>query len=769
MTDTTGKMITAKASASSGYSDRPADVLCSNAGMGGDGGAFQTHSDELDCMWISVRNPLPEAYLEFDLGRPEAISTMHVWNFGQPESTAAGMRAVRIFTSCNHNEWAEFVSPQSPFILARADGEPTFQATNLDDGTHSPVHFDGLTARYVRIQALDGIGIGCWGEYIEGQYRHGLSAVRFFAYKPQTAFGSYIPALTYCTDSRTPEEKGLMNISNGWGLSDPGTPEALLTDDPQTMWLSTLCPLSGEIIFDLEGTYPIGEMHIWNYNEPGNTAAGLKNVRIYYAIGFSDWKELKGDGYPYIFRQAPGVRSKATNLVVPESPAANLVAPEPPAANLVVPEPQPVRFANVRARYIKIVPSGPCGEGTWGTYNGFEQRYGLGKVRIYTGEGYCMEPDYRFTSLLSNYNGWSGADGILMVPSDGIEKQLPEEDAAARKTIVIFSDTFYGRVNPVTRQRSRYTVLNNSSAEFYGNHPAALDFRIRTSPEGKPDSLIPNPGDGRYFYWLQDCLVHNDRYISFTDNIVFDGSGMEGFQFDLVGVDMVSIPLKDGSLDFDGVTAKPTTLFTGSPRSYFGCAVLPNTREAQMPFADGYVYIYGLRDSGLLTKSLLVARVDPDHLEDFGHYTFFNGTEYVAGIENAAIICEEGGAEMSITPITAGKHAGRYLFLYSNGNVGNRISCRISDSPAGPFSESILLYEIREPENISRFGGQKIYTYNAKAHYHVSSEDSLLISYNVNSQDFESHLKNAEIYRPRLLRLKRIVRAGDKQNTKELV
>lgn len=749
MVETTGKMISAKASASDGYSDRPVDVLCNNAGMGGDGGIFQLHSDELDCMWVSVRNPSQDACLEFDLGRPEAISCMLVWNFGQPGNTAAGMRGIRIFTSCDSISWDEFVSPQSPFIFACTSGEPSFRATNLDDGAHTPVWFNGLTARYVRIRALDGIGVGSWGEYTEGQYRHGLSAVRFFAYKPQTAVGVLLPALSYCVDSRTPEDDYMMNISNGWGLSDPCSKDALFTADCRAMWISKLCPISGEITFDLEGTYPIGEMHIWNYNEPGNTAAGLKSVRIYYAVGHSDWKELKGDGYPYVFGRASGTGGiKATNLEQPMSPATNLEG----SGSL------PVRFGNVPARYIKIVPAGPCGEGTWGTYNGFEQRYGIGKVRFFAGEGYCVEPDYRFTSLLSNYNGWSGADGILMVPSDGVEKQLSAQEAEDRKTIVIFSDTFYGKVNPVTRQRSAYTVLNNTSAEFNGNCPEKLDFRIRATSDGKPDSLIPNPDDGRYFYWLQDCLIHNNRYISFTDNIVFDESGMEGFQFNLVGVDMVSIPIRDGSLDFDRVRTKETTLFTESPRSYFGCAVLPNTYEAQMPFADGYVYIYGLKDNGLLAKSLLVSRVIPDQIEDFSQYSFYNGTEFVAGIENAAVICEEGGAEMSITPITTGEYAGRYLFIYSDANIGNRISCRIGDTPAGPFSESMLLYEIRESENIRRFGGQKIYTYNAKAHYHISSEDSLLISYNVNSQDFESHLKNAEIYRPRFLRLKRITR-----------
>ncbi len=43
------------------------------------------------------------------------------------------------------------------------------------------------------------------------------------------------------------------------------------------------------------------------------------------------------------------------------------------------------------------------------------------------------------------------------------------------------------------------------------------------------------------------------------------------------------------------------------------------------------------------------------------------------------------------------------------------------------------------------------YTYNAKAHPHLSTPDRLLISYNVNTFDFFEHFSNADIYRPRFV------------------
>ncbi|MHB1483631.1 MAG: discoidin domain-containing protein [Saccharofermentanales bacterium] len=735
-TNDTGKIIRAVAYSEEGYSDRAVDVLCDNSGMNGDESLYQLHSNELDTMWITVRNPESHNTVWFDLGAGLQISCMMIWNFNQQGNTQAGLRLIRIFTSNDSVSWDEYLSDQSPFVLAQASGEPWIRATNLDDPDHSPVWFNGKTVRYVKLVPDPEIGVGNHGEYIEGQHRYGLSAVRFYLFKPQTEYGVYLPARAYPTD-RCAANIEHNNICNGLGLSNETGADALLSNLPEDLWLSELNPVHGEILFDFEGTYPIKEMHLWNYNEKGNTGAGIKNVRIFYGKSRFQWEELKGDGYPYILDRASGETGEK-------------------AGNLAGERPGPVKFDGVMARYVKIVLAGGCGTGTWGYYNGFEQRFGIGKVRFYADEGYCVEPNHHFNGLLSNYHGWSGADGIFMAPDDGEECQKSGEQQQNHKTITIFSDTFYGEVDPVTRKRKSFTVLNNSSAEFISNKPEQLNFRIRKDQNGDVCSLITNLASKGCFYWLQDCFIHNKKLYSFTDNIVFDEKGMEGFQFDLIGVDRVSINLVNGSLDFESVETCQTPLYLDNPKTYYGCAILPNSYKAKLPYADGYIYIYGLQDKGLLNKSLLISRVKEEEFENFDAYTFYNGDEFVPDIRAAVSICEEGGAEMSITPITEGEHEGKYLYIYSVSSVGCSISCRIATTPWGPFSDSVLLYDIQEAKEIAKFGGRKIYTYNAKAHYHISTPDELIISFNVNSMDFESHIQNAEIYRPRFLSLKTI-------------
>jgi len=738
-----GRIIRAVAFSDEKFSDRKVLSLCDNSGMNGDESIYQLHSNELDTMWISVKNPKSNLCLWFDLGASIQISCMLVWNFNQPGNTMTGLRKIQIFTSNDFIVWEEFHNDQSPFILSQASGEPWIKATNLDDGNNSPIWFNGRTARYIKIVPDKEKGVGNHGEYTEGQHRYGLSAVRFYKYKPNVAYGGYIPANAYSLDCCDTNNIDKNNICNGLGLSNESGADALLSNLSENLWLSEINPIHGEILFDLEGTYPIREMQIWNYNEKGNTKAGLKNIKIFYGKSKFQWEELKGEGYPYILNQSNGENNEVASNI---------------SANPSI----PVKFNGVMARYIKIALAGGCGVGTWGSYNGFEQRYGIGKVRFYADEGYCVEPNYYFSSLVSNYNGWSGADGIFMAPSDGQECQFSTELQKTRKTIAIFSDTFYGDVNPVTRQRKNFLVLNNSSAEFIGARPEKLDFRVQHDSTGNACSFIPNPSSKEWFYWLQDCFIHQGKLYSFTDNIIFDEKGMEGFQFDLIGVDRVSINIVDESLDFDSVEIERTPLYTDNPKTYYGCAILPNSYEAKLPNADGYIYIYGLKDQGLLTKSLLVSRVKTEDFDNFDAYTFYNGTSFVPDINQAAPICEEGGAEMSITPITKGENEGKYLYVYSNSSVGSSISSRIAVTPWGPFSDSVLLYDIQEPKEIAKFGGQKIYTYNAKAHYHISTPDELIISYNVNTMDFESHIQNAEIYHPRFLSLKTIEKTKNK-------
>jgi hypothetical protein len=248
-------------------------------------------------------------------------------------------------------------------------------------------------------------------------------------------------------------------------------------------------------------------------------------------------------------------------------------------------------------------------------------------------------------------------------------------------------------------------------------------------------------------------VIHGTLYV-FTDNIVEDPSGMEGFQFRLIGVDMVSAAMTPDGPDLDQLTIVATPLYT--PEMYFGCAILPNHDEAGLPGADGYVYVYGIYESHKDEKQLVVARVMARDFSNMEQFTFYDGTGWSRNIRDAAPICDEAGSEMSVTPITTGEHAGKYLFVYASRKSKDMVACRIGDKPWGPVGEPIMLYAMDTKEDFESCGERKVYYYNAKGHYHISREGELILTHNVNTMDFESNLKNVNIYHPRFHRMHRI-------------
>jgi hypothetical protein len=729
-----GNMIYAKAFADEKHYDRSPTNVINNAGMSGSDGVFQTHDNKTDTMWLTVKDPESNS-IGFDFGDIKQIGYMYVWNFNQAGFTGAGLKEVKIYYSYDKSDWIELKGEGYPYHFAQADGVNAQHATNLDDGQHSPINFNGISARYVKIIPDNRKYIGNWGDYIEKQHRYGLSQVRFYSYKPCIKKDSVIPASIYSSDCSDEISK----ITNSYGLSDNNSKEALHGNDKKMMWLSNLRPINRTLIFDLDGTYPLSEMWVWNYNEKANTGAGIKNAKIYHSFDCATWTELKSEGYPYQFSQANGLEGQA-------------------ATNLNDGMNSPVLFGGIMARYVKLEVTGSAGVGTWGGYNAFENRFGISKVRFFAASGYCIEPERNFTGLLSNYNGWSGADGIFMAPIDGVEKKKEALEQKETKSVAIFSDTFIGEADPITRKRKTFEIVNNTTASFTGidTDEIEFDFFYKQDSEGKPKSLITVPEKKEYFYWLQDCVINQEKLYAFTDNIVEDLSKMEGLQFKLVGVDRISIQIKDGKVDFETVKIDETPLFRQENNLYFGCAILPNSYEAKLPFADGYIYIYGLIEQVVGIKSLVVARVRAEDFENFSKFEFYNGQIFSADITKIAPICEEGAPEMSITPIEEGEYKGKYLFVYAAGGISDTIVCRIGDTPWGPVSEKSILYSIDEPAKLLNHGSKNIYTYNAKAHYHISKPGELLITYNINTLNFESHIKNCDIYRPRFIKIRKI-------------
>ncbi|HEX5025895.1 MAG TPA: DUF4185 domain-containing protein, partial [Agriterribacter sp.] len=176
----------------------------------------------------------------------------------------------------------------------------------------------------------------------------------------------------------------------------------------------------------------------------------------------------------------------------------------------------------------------------------------------------------------------------------------------------------------------------------------------------------------------------------------------------------------------------------------FGAGVLVNTTEAGATNGDGYLYIYGVRGK---QKEIIVARVKPAALDQFDQWRFWNGKSWTNDINTISPIADHASNEMSVSQL----EDGRYIMVFQEDGLSSRIGIKLGASPAGPFGEMIAIYDAKDDLRDS----PNLFSYNAKAHPVLSNRGELLISYNINSFDFNTDIKkNPHLYRPRFIKLK---------------
>ena len=184
----------------------------------------------------------------------------------------------------------------------------------------------------------------------------------------------------------------------------------------------------------------------------------------------------------------------------------------------------------------------------------------------------------------------------------------------------------------------------------------------------------------------------------------------------------------------------PWEKFSTSGDTFFGSFLLKD---------DGFVYIYGTAEEiidGFAKKYMVLARVPEALLEDFDHWRFFAEGRWVPNLSAASRLCGNMANEYSVSFQPA---LGKYIVVYSEDGFSKNIVARLAPKPYGPWSESMLLYQCPE-ENRQ----ENIFCYAAKGHPEISMAfNELIITYVANSTDFRLIAEDAELYRPRFLRV----------------
>jgi len=250
--------------------------------------------------------------------------------------------------------------------------------------------------------------------------------------------------------------------------------------------------------------------------------------------------------------------------------------------------------------------------------------------------------------------------------------------------------------------------------------------------------------------WLQDGAIINHHLYFLPMVINSDPSQPEGLQFRVVGVALFKTPIKNHMIDYEHATMKMAPLLLDKQPSQFlyGGAILSNTVEAGAKDPDGYIYIYGYKTT-MGFRELIAARVKPEDFEHFDDWRYFNGDSWVTDPMDAKPLLPHISCEMSVSQLLHGQNKDKYIAVFTYDTNTPHVAFAIGDSPVGPFGEPQKIYHTPEQAIFK----STTYTYNAKAHPHLSSSTNILVSYNTNTYNFEHNMSNNLIYRARFIRL----------------
>ena len=343
--------------------------------------------------------------------------------------------------------------------------------------------------------------------------------------------------------------------------------------------------------------------------------------------------------------------------------------------------------------------------------------------------------------MLRRNSGWIGADGVYAVPLNGVETPGKANET---ETLFWFSDNIWGKIEDDTLV-DNWEMANNCVAYLKGGSPDAskMEYFRRQDAEGKTLSMFeaktPNAAPGEY-YWLGDGYFNHaldSTIYIFAYRIKNIPGGI--YPFDDVGLSLIALP-KNSRPPFDGQRQLDVPYFfkdsKGQGKVVFGISVLANTVGAGAPNPDGYIYVYGIRGP---KRELIVSRVEDKQFENFDQWTFWNGEEWTKDVHSSAALTNRVSNEMSVSFM----EDGRVIAAYQLDTNSPDIMIQAGRRPEGPFQLAKKIWSTPEIYEDLDF-----YTYNAKAHPHLSKPGELLISYNVNSFDFLDDIK----YQPHHLR-----------------
>ena len=328
--------------------------------------------------------------------------------------------------------------------------------------------------------------------------------------------------------------------------------------------------------------------------------------------------------------------------------------------------------------------------------------------------------------VTQNGPGWTGGDGTysLLLP-DGTN-------------LWMWSDSYIGTVDPVTRLRSSYlftahnslTILNQATGSWttVGYPPKTSSYFV---PTNKSD-----------WFWVGGGYVTQPSPGVYNIKIMLlEWTGA----FKLVGHSVATLAWPSLSiLSITPVRGLDTSIEWGTKILKVG----------------NLYYIYGLKDPGTDTKTPYVARTNSiNNLTNASRWVFWNATQmkWLPGESSATAM----NGVAAVTPeysVDQMSYNGGTFYLMTGMDPQNppyplwdAVTTWYSCSPQGPWSSKTTVYTTPEAGADGCKVGTLV-TYNPKAHAEFTDSSGMLISYNVNANNSQD-LVCANDYMPHFIRV----------------
>lgn len=356
--------------------------------------------------------------------------------------------------------------------------------------------------------------------------------------------------------------------------------------------------------------------------------------------------------------------------------------------------------------------------------------------------------DASWDAVFERTEGWTGADGINTA------------DLLDGRILWMFGDTWIGDIRKGRHARNSELVNNSlavheipDSGNWAPPDPSAIRFYWQRSGQKNLAWIRPDSGSGSDWYWpsgnglmVKDAL-DRFRLIFFMNQLARMPDSDEMWAFYRRGnvLATVSNPgedVPDWRIQKISIPARQSK----TEKIGWGAALLSVPVSGQT--RGGFLYIFGIDESDLGNKKLILARSPAGRVEDTGAWQAYLGNgDWGSFASECHPIAEHLASELSVEPVVIGDTRW-FVMVHSEDGFGSHILMRMARNPEGPWSMPFPVYRVEDVRK-----DKSLVTYAAKSHACLSRTGELLISYVINAIDFDKVIQDADLYRPRFIRI----------------